>query len=136
MTQATIAGSSPSFLRRALQLDAVATAATALLAIAAAGPLADWLGLPAGLLRGAGIVLVPFVALVAWASLRPHTPIGAVRLIVAANIAWAVASVVLVVSGWVAPTTLGVVFVLAQALIVAGFAELQILGLRRVAAAE
>ena len=52
----------PIFLRRVLLLDAVATGATALLAVALAGPLAGWLGLPVGLLRGAGLILIPFEA--------------------------------------------------------------------------
>jgi hypothetical protein len=38
------------------------------------------------------------------------------------------------VSGGIAPTTLGVVFVLFQAVAVAGFADLQYVGLRKSAA--
>lgn len=46
-----------------------------------------------------------------------------------------VASVVLLLSGLVAPTTLGTAFIVAQATIVAVLAELQIIGLRKAVAA-
>ncbi len=50
---------------------------------------------------------------------------------IAANALWVVASIALLVSGEVAPTLLGYVFVIAQAVTVLGFAELQWVGLRR-----
>ena len=120
-----------TFLHRALLLDAVATGATAVLMLAGAGLLAGPLGLPAGLLRGAGLVLVPFVALVAWTALRPLLLAGAVRAVIGLNAAWVVGSLALLIGGWVAPTALGTVFVIAQAVVVGAFAELQFLGLRR-----
>ena len=43
---------------RSLQLDAVATLATAVLLVAGAGLLDSWLGLPEAFLRGAGLVLL------------------------------------------------------------------------------
>jgi hypothetical protein len=124
-----------TFLHRALLLDAVATGATAALLLAGGGLLAGLLGLPPGLLRGAGLVLLPFVALVAWTGLRPVPPAGAVRAIIGVNAAWVVASLALLVGGWVSPTTLGTAFVIAQAVVVGAFAELQLLGRRRAAAA-
>jgi hypothetical protein len=51
--------------------------------------------------------------------------------VVGVNEAWVVASVVLPLGGRVAPTTLGVAVVLAQAAVVAVFAVLQALALRR-----
>ena len=51
--------------------------------------------------------------------------------IVASNFAWAVASGTLLLTGWVEPTNLGVAFVIGQALLVAGFADLQLIALRR-----
>lgn len=120
-----------SFLRGALLLDAVATGATALLAVAAAGPLSGLLGLPPELLRGAGLALAPFVLLVAWSGSRQQAPALAVNAIIAINAAWVIASLGLLVSGFVSPTLLGYAFVIGQALIVAGFAELQFIGRRR-----
>jgi len=122
-----------SFVRRVLLLDAVATGGTALLAIALAGPLAGWLGLPVGLLRGAGLVLIPFVLLVAWAASREQAPASVVWAIIAMNGAWVIASVGLLLSGLVQPTGWGYAFVIAQAVIVGAFAELQIIGVRKAA---
>jgi hypothetical protein len=52
--------------------------------------------------------------------------------VIACNALWAVDSVALLLTGRIAPTAWGHAFVVAQALIVAGFAWLQHLGLRRV----
>ncbi len=53
----------------------------------------------------------------------------------AMNILWAVDSALLLLTGWVAPTGLGLAFVLVQAGAVAVLAEAQYLGLRRMAVA-
>jgi hypothetical protein len=54
--------------------------------------------------------------------------------IIVANALWAVASIGLLVGGWVAPTALGYVFVVGQALVVALLGELQYVGVKRQAA--
>jgi len=123
------------FLRRVLLLDAAASGATALLVTAAAGLLEGLLGLPAALLRGAGLVLVPYVAFVVFTGTREAIPRAAVWAIVAANAAWAIASILLLMSGLVAPTLLGYAFVIGQAAVVALLGELQYVGLRRPLAA-
>jgi hypothetical protein len=125
---------SSTFLRRALALDAAASGATALLMIAAASPLGGLLGLPADLLRGAGLVLVPYVALVIYTATRATVSRPAVWSIVVANVLWAAASALLLVSGWVAPNGLGYAFVIGQAAVVALLGELQYMGLARRAA--
>jgi hypothetical protein len=127
--------SASTFLRRALLLDALASGATALLLIAGAGLLEGLLGLPAALLRGAGLVLVPYVAFVILTGTRAAISQPAVWTIIAANVAWAAASALLLVSGWVAPTVLGYAFVIGQAVVVALLGELQYMGVRRPAAA-
>jgi glucose uptake protein GlcU len=121
----------PVFLRRALVLDAVASGATGLMMIAGAGLVEGLLGLPAALLRGAGIVLMPYVAFVIYAGTRETIARPAVWAIIVANALWAAASAFLLVSGWVAPTALGTAFVIAQAVVVALLGELQYVGLRR-----
>lgn len=122
---------SSTFLRRALTLDAAASGATGLLMIAGAGLMEGWLGLPAALLRGAGLVLVPYVAFVVYTGTRETIARSAVWAVIAANGLWAAASALLLVSGWVAPTALGYAFVIAQAAVVALLGELQYTGLRR-----
>ena len=125
---------SSHFLRRALVLDAVASGATALVVIVAAGFIDQLLGLPVALLRGAGLLLVPYVAFVAFVATRPRIEPAAVFLIIACNVLWALASFLLLLSGKLAPTGLGIAFVLAQAVVVALLGELQWMGLRRPAA--
>jgi hypothetical protein len=51
--------------------------------------------------------------------------------VVAGNAAWALASIGLLFSGWVAPNLLGEATVAMQAITVGVFAELQYVGLRR-----
>jgi hypothetical protein len=118
-------------LRGALLLDAVASGATALLMLIGGGLLAGLLGLPVDLLRGAGLVLVPYVAMVILIGARPDISRSAVWLVIGANALWTVASFALMFSGWIAPTALGYAFIAAQALVVALFGELQYVGLRR-----
>ncbi len=123
--------SSSPFLRRALVADAVMSGGAALIMILGAGIASGLLGLPEPLLRIAGLLLVPFVALVVFVGTRPEIALGAVRAIVALNVAWVAGSMLLLASGWVAPTALGYAFVIAQALAVGVFAELQVMGMRR-----
>lgn len=120
-----------TFLRRALVLDAVASGATAVLLIAAGGVIDGRLGLPVALLRGAGLVLVPYIALVVVVAGRARIEPAAVWCIIACNLLWAVASLVLLMSGQLAPSGLGIAFVAGQAIVVAALGELQYLGLRR-----
>lgn len=123
---------SPSrFLRGALIADGVASAASGLLMFAGASALDATLGLPTALLFYAGLALLPYAALVAFLGSRASLPRWAVWAVIVGNAAWAAESVLLVLSSWVDPTGLGYVFVLAQAAVVALFAELQFIGLKR-----
>ncbi|WP_437311927.1 hypothetical protein [Sorangium sp. So ce388] len=122
---------SPHFLRRALLADAIVSGATGLLMLAGAAHLAGFVGLPEALLRWSGASLLPFAAIVAWLGTRERPARAAVIGVVVANALWVIDSVLLLALGWVEPTALGYAFVLAQALVVALFAEAQALGLRR-----
>ncbi len=122
---------SPSLLRNALLLDAVATAATAFLAVAAASLLAPLLGLPADLLFYAGLPLLPFAGFVYLTSRGDPISRKSAIAIVIINALWVIDSIALLVTGFVEPTALGYTFVIGQALVVALFAELQFTGLRR-----
>jgi hypothetical protein len=120
-----------TFLRYALVGDAAASGATGLLMALGGGFLADMLGLPESLLRLAGLILLPYAAGVAYLGTRENLSRGAVWAVIALNAVWVLDSVLLLVSGWVAPTMLGTAFVVAQALVVLLFAEAQYFGLRR-----
>jgi hypothetical protein len=120
----------PRFLPRVLLADAVASGATAVLLVGAADLLAPLLQLPPGLLRGAGVVLLPFVALVYGLSRQARPSRSAVAAVVAANFAWVVASVWVAFGGAWQPSLAGIAFVLAQALAVLAFADLGWFGLR------
>lgn len=121
---------SPSLLKYALLGDAFASGAMGLLLVAVAAPLAGVLGLPESLLRIAGASLLPFAAIVAWIGTRAEPPRAAVWAVVAYNALWAVESFALLLFGWYAPSALGIAFVVAQAVVVAAFAEMQVFGLR------
>ncbi|MEJ6781403.1 hypothetical protein [Aminobacter sp. Piv2-1] len=123
------------FLRNALYVDALATGATALLAIVGAPLLAPFLDLPEALLLWAGLALVPFVAMLVVVARRAAVPKLILFDIVALNVLWVIGSFALLVTGAVAPNALGIAFVAAQALAVAVFAELQFIGIRRADAA-
>jgi hypothetical protein len=120
-----------TLLRRALMLDAAASGLTGVLMLAGAGMLEGLLSLPSPLLRGAGLVLVPYVTFVAIIASRPHILAAAVWSVIGCNALWTAASFALLASGAVAPNALGVAFVVGQALAVAGLGGLQYLALRR-----
>jgi hypothetical protein len=75
------------------------------------------------------------VAFVAWVGTRETISRPAVQAVIALNVLWVLGSAGLLVSGWVVPTLLGYAFVIAQAIVVGVFAELQFIGLRRTGAA-
>jgi hypothetical protein len=122
---------SAALLRLALRLDAVASAALGVLAVAAAPVLDDLLGIPAALLWPVGVFLLGYAGLV-WA-VAARVPISR-RLawaVVGVNLLWIVESVAAVALGWLSPTGWGTAVVLAQAAAVAVLADLQYTGLRR-----
>ena len=120
-----------TLLRTALQLDAGVTAANGAAYLALAGPLHDLLGFPEAVLRGAGLFLLVYAAAVALLAATPRPARAAVLAVVAGNALWALDSVVAAGAGWGDPTTAGTVWLVLQALVVAGFAALQVAGLKR-----
>lgn len=124
-----------TFLRNALFADALVSGAAGIAMMLGAPLLAPFLGLPAELLFWAGVVLVPFVAMLIMIARRTTVSKLVLFDIIAINVLWVVGSLVLLVSGVVEPNLLGIAFVAAQALTVAAFAELQFVGIRRATAA-
>jgi len=119
------------FLRNVLKADAAFSAVGALLMAAGAPFVAPLTGLPPALLIGAGLALVPWVALLVNVMRQETVSRIAIIDLVAINALWAAVSVGLLVCGYIAPNALGIAFVLAQAMVVALFAELQFIAMRR-----
>ena len=117
-------------VRLALKLDAVVTGVNGAAYLVAAAPLEDLLGLSPALLRGVGAFLVAFAAGVWVAATRTELSRSALAAILGANALWAVGSIAFVALDAGSPTTVGAVWIVLQALVVAGFAGLQVLANR------
>ncbi len=114
-------------LRTALKLDALVTGANGAAYLVAAGPLEDLLGLSPALLRGVGAFLLLFSAAVWIVASRPRVSPPAALVVIAVNVLWAADSIAFLATGVSDPTTAGGVWIVMQALVVAGFAGLQAL---------
>jgi hypothetical protein len=114
-----------------LVLDALLSAATGMAMIIAADLVEPLLNVPAAVMRSAGVLLLPFAGMVFFFSRPLQLTRSRVLLVIALNLVWVAASVLVLVTGWIQPTTVGVAFVLLQAVLVAALAELQFAGLRR-----
>lgn len=119
------------WLRQVLLADAAASGAMGLLLLLGGTWLAAPLGLPAMLLQLAGLALLPWAA---WlVSLRAPSP-ARLRAVVLLNLAWVVDSVLLVLFAkplGLAPTGLGIAFMLAQAVAMLPLVLAQAAALRR-----
>jgi hypothetical protein len=112
-------------LRTALKLDAIVTGANGAAYLVAAGPLEDLLGLSPALLRGTGAFLLLFSAAVWTVASRPQVSASAALVVIALNALWAADSIAFLATGVADPTTAGAVWIVMQAVVVAGFAALQ-----------
>ena len=119
------------FLRFVLFADAATCAACGLLLTLGGSFLQSILGLPATLMFYAGLSLLPFTAFLIYAATRKSLAKTFVWLIIGLNLLWTIDSFLLLVSGYVAPTTPGYVFVIFQAIGVLMFADLEFIGLRK-----
>ena len=120
------------FLRRILALDSLSCLAMGLLMGLGAAALSPIFGLPAGLLRGAGLALLPLAAFIFWLATRPEPPRALVWVVILGNLAWTAESFITL--GQSEATALGTAFVAAQALAVLGLACLEHVGIRKAAA--
>ncbi len=116
-------------VRILLAVDAAFCLVGAIALLGLAGLLAPAMNLPEALLRGAGIVLMPWAAFVGWCASRNPPARRTVLAVVVLNGVWVVDSLLLLASGWVMPNSLGTAFVLAQAAAGGGIAILQALAL-------
>src|SRR5262245_45630585 len=124
-----------TFLRWTLLADAATCVASGLLMMLGSGQLQQFLELPAGLLRYAGVSALPVAAFLVYIARRENLSTQGARTAMLLNTIWTAASLLLLMTGRVAPTELGYTFVIAQALGVAVFAGLEYFGLRKSATA-
>jgi hypothetical protein len=122
---------SSTMLRRVLALDAIVTAGNGVIYLVASRPVGDLLGVPPDLLLGLGIILLVYGAAVGYLAARPAPPTAWVEIVITANTAWVLGSVAVLAFGWLSPSTAGLVWIPAQAVVVAGFAVWQVVELRR-----
>jgi hypothetical protein len=118
-------------LRFALRLDGSASALAGLLVCMIRPALTPLLGAPPDWIFGLGVFMLCYGLLIAWTAGRSRLATTLVWSLVIGNALWVVASIVLAFSSWIDPTRLGQAVILAQAALVAVFAELEYLGLRR-----
>lgn len=121
------------FLRQVLAADAVTGAAAGLVMVAGADMLAPLLQLNRDILFYAGIAMAPFVVMLTWLAMQPQPPRTGVMTIVVLNALWVIGSIALIVTGIEQPNLLGYGFVIAQAVAVGVFAELEYIALKRLA---
>ncbi len=119
------------FLRFALKLDSIVTAASAAGALVLSQQTSQWLGIPAGLSIGVGIFLLVF-AVGVWlvASAKAINP-AAVWSVIGFNVVWVAASAAYAFGASASLTVLGLAYVIIQAAGVALFADLEFIGLRK-----
>ncbi|HLS75926.1 MAG TPA: hypothetical protein VK083_03925 [Nocardia sp.] len=123
-------GSGDRLLRLALRADALVTGVNGLAYLALSGPLESLLGLDRGVALGLGAFLLVYAVAVTVVGLPVRVNGAAVLAVIGANAAWAVGSVVVVLTGVLGLTAVGSVWAILQALVVGGFAAAQYEGLR------
>jgi hypothetical protein len=123
-----------SSLRALLFADAMTCAAMGALLVSGSGLVAGLTDIPAPLLFYAGLSLLPVAAFMALVALQVPVSGPLAWLVIGGNVLWVAASLLLLVSGWIAPNALGLAFVIAQAVAVAALALLELGALRQPAA--
>ncbi|WP_329038108.1 hypothetical protein OIE71_31515 [Streptomyces sp. NBC_01725] len=130
-TDSAVVRGDTGLLRLALRLDAVATGAVGAAALIGCAALDQVLGLPVAFLAGVGAFLVLYALFPARVGSASAPNRKAVWAVVGGNLAWFALSVVTAAAGRLDPTGLGTVVIVVQAVAVLGFADVQLLGLRR-----
>ena len=118
-----------SFLRTVLKLDAASCLAMAAITFPASSALEPLLGVPAALLQGAGLSLVPIGLFILWLGTRAEAPAALVYAVILGNMGWAASSLA-TAFGLPGITAAGTALVAGQGLAVLAIAFLEYRGAR------
>jgi hypothetical protein len=127
----TTTATTHGLLRFALRFDGIMTLPSGVLLAALAGVLAGPLGIPTGVLLGAGLFFVAWGAAVYYAGTRPVLNRGVGAGVGIVNLVCALDGAVVVVAGIGDLTTLGAVLLVALSAAVAAIGALQLFALTR-----
>lgn len=122
--------SSVNFMRLVLWADAISCLVCGLLQVSLTTVMSERLGLPASLLADTGIFLLFYGAAVLFLAMRIRAPNATVWLLIAGNMAWAVACIAFLLRGVAELTLFGKGYVVLQASAAAILAQLQYAALR------
>ena len=126
--------SCPAFLRALVWFDASTGLLLGALHLLLTASLAEWLGLPSGLLVVSGVLLLGYAALATRIARAQTMPRGSLWVLIVGNLGWALARLALLLGNAVAPTCLGQAYLVVHVVSVALFAVLQWMGVRRLPA--
>lgn len=135
-SQVSIAGTATrgddALLRRALVGDAIFSGIAGTLMIVASSRISDFTGItPAWALAAIGAGVLLWAADLVWMARPEQLNPAFAKVVIGGNVAWVVASYIVILGGWLDLTTAGAWTVGILAEIVALFAVVQYLGLRR-----
>ncbi len=131
MTAATATLPDALSLRRLLLADAGICFLAALLLMLGGAALESLLGLPAMVLRALGGIILAWSLVICLAGRSVQMVRRVMPVVAAANLLWAAASLLVLLTGLAAPSGLGGGVILAQAAAVAGIGLLQFRALRQ-----
>ena len=129
---ATVTTTDDRMLRRALTANAEFCMASGLGMAIFSGPLGDWIGAPRWALIVVGIGLIPWGAMLFAFSRRPQLRRADAWTAIFGDDAWVLGTLILVLGFPTALTSTGNAVAVAVALVVAAFAAVQYVGLKRI----
>ncbi len=126
-----VGGAASDLLRRILRIDGWSTAVFGVVLLAGSGPLAEPLGLPTAWSIPFGVAMLGGAAALGLIAGHPLISPRHGAFVVAGNTLSCILLLVIVLTGIIPLTGLGVAFMLVGALVVATYATLELIGLQR-----
>ncbi|HEX6385803.1 MAG TPA: hypothetical protein VF177_14130 [Anaerolineae bacterium] len=127
-------GDRSNLLRQSLRGNGLFSALSGLVFLFGARPLADFMGLPwPAVLVTIGLVTILYAGLLFWMTAQPAINRSFARTTIVLDASWVIASIAILLAGWPPLSVAGKWTVALLAEVVALFAILQSVGLRRLA---